>query len=70
LREDAKQADPQTAEAMLREGLQHVPGDMGLSGDLAEWREMARTQLVEWFEVCGDADTVSYGRRYLGMYLN
>jgi putative thioredoxin len=162
LREDAKQADPQTAEAMLREGLQHVPGDMGLSGDLAElliarealdeaekllnsvemeqqddrhaallkriglarnkpagdaaelqariaankkdfearfalaairvyegdfkaafdellevvlrdkaeWREKARTQLVEWFEVCGDADTVSYGRRYLGMYLN
>jgi thioredoxin-like negative regulator of GroEL len=55
---------------MLREGLQHVPGDMGLSDDLAEWREMARTQLVEWFEVCGDADTVSYGRRYLGMYLN
>jgi putative thioredoxin len=162
LREDAKAADPQTAEAMLREGLQHVPGDMGLSGDLAElliarealdeaekllnsveveqqddrhamllkritlarnkpagdaaelqariaankkdfearfalaairvyegdfkaafdellevvlrdkgeWREKARTQLVEWFEVCGDAETVSNGRRYLGMYLN
>lgn len=162
LREDAKAADPQTAEAMLREGLAHVPGDMDLTGDLAErliardaldeaekllnsvdpaaqddrhasllkrialarnkpagnpaelqariaadkkdfdarfalaairayegdfkaafdellevvmrdkgeWREKARQQLVEWFEVCGDAPTVSYGRRYLGMYLN
>ncbi|MBL8328990.1 MAG: tetratricopeptide repeat protein [Rubrivivax sp.] len=162
LREDAQAADPQTAEAMLREGLHHVPGDMGLSGDLAErliardaldeaekllnsveptqqddrhaallkrialarnkpagnaaeleariaadrkdfdarfalaairvyegdfraafdqllevvmrdkaeWREKARLQLVEWFDVCGDAEVVSYGRRYLGMYLN
>lgn len=162
LREDARAADPQTAEAMLRQGLAHVPGDMGLSGDLAErliardaldeaekllnsvdptaqddrhasllkritlarnkpagnpaelqariaadkkdfdarfalaairayegdfkaafdellevvmrdkgeWREKARQQLVEWFDVCGDAQTVSYGRRYLGMYLN
>ncbi len=162
LREDAKLADPQTAEAMLREGLMHVPGDMALSGDLAErliardaldeaekllnsvemeqqddrhaallkrigiarnkpagnaaeleariaadrkdfdarfalaairvyegdyraafdqllevvmrdkaeWREKARLQLVEWFDVCPDAETVSYGRRYLGMYLN
>jgi putative thioredoxin len=139
LREDAQTADPETAESMLREGLQHVPGDMGLSGDLAErlmardalyeaekvlhsvdieqqddrhaallkritlarnkpagnaaellarievnkkellevvlrdrgeWREKARLQLVEWFDVCGDAETVSYGRRYLGMYLN
>jgi putative thioredoxin len=162
LREDARDADPQTAEAMLREGLHHVPGDMGLSGDLAErliardaldeaetllhsvepeqqddrhaallkrialarnkppgnaaelqariaaqpkdfdarfalaairvyegdfraafeqllevvlrdkgeWREKARLQLVEWFDVCTDAEVVSYGRRYLGMYLN
>jgi putative thioredoxin len=162
LREDARQADPQTAEAMLREGLAHVPGDMGLSGDLAErliarealdeaekllnsvtveqqddrhaallkriaiarnkpagnaaellariqanrkdfdarfalaaiqvyegdfraafdqllevvmrdkgeWREKARLQLVEWFEVCPDPEVVSHGRRYLGMYLN
>ncbi|MCE2656884.1 MAG: tetratricopeptide repeat protein [Rubrivivax sp.] len=162
LREDARQADPMTAESMLREGLMHVPGDMGLSGDLAErliardaldeaekllnsvdmeqqddrhaslikrialarnkppgnpaeleariaankkdfdarfalaairvyegdfkaafdqllevvmrdkaeWREKARLQLVEWFAVCTDADVVSYGRRYLGMYLN
>jgi putative thioredoxin len=162
LREEAMAADPETAEAMLREGLAHVPGDMGLSGDLAErliardaldeaekllnsvepdqqddrhagllkritlarnkpagnpdelaariaanpkdfdarfalaallvyagdfraafdqllevvlrdkgeWREKARVQLVEWFTACPDADTVSYGRRYLGMYLN
>ena len=162
LREDAKQADPQTAEAMLREGLRHVPGDAGITGDLAElliardeldeaekllnsvdpeqqddrqgallkriaiarnkpqgnaaeleariaanrkdfdarfslaairvyesdyraafdqllevvmrdkaeWREKARLQLVEWFDVCPDPETVSYGRRYLGMYLN
>ena len=34
------------------------------------WRERARKQLVEWFEVCPDADAVSRGRRYLGMYLN
>jgi putative thioredoxin len=38
--------------------------------DKAEWREKARKQLVEWFEVCPDAEAVSRGRRYLGMYLN
>jgi len=38
--------------------------------DKAEWREKARAQLVEWFEVCPAADAVSRGRRYLGMYLN
>ena len=38
--------------------------------DKAEWREKARLQLVEWFEVCPDAAVVSQGRRYLGMYLN
>jgi putative thioredoxin len=38
--------------------------------DKAEWREKARLQLVEWFGVCPDAEAVSRGRRYLGMYLN
>ena len=38
--------------------------------DRAEWREKARTQLVEWFAACPDADAVSRGRRFLGMYLN
>jgi putative thioredoxin len=38
--------------------------------DKAEARERARKQLVEWFEVCPDAEAVSRGRRYLGMYLN
>lgn len=38
--------------------------------DKGDWREKARAQLVEWFELCGDAETVSRGRRYLGMYLN
>lgn len=38
--------------------------------DKAEAREKARLQLVEWFDVCPDADAVSRGRRYLGMYLN
>ena len=33
-------------------------------------RERARLQLVEWFDACGDAEAVSRGRRYLGMYLN
>jgi putative thioredoxin len=33
-------------------------------------REKARAQLVEWFAVCPDAEAVSRGRRYLGMYLN
>ena len=33
-------------------------------------RERARLQLVEWFAVCPDAEVVSRGRRYLGMYLN
>lgn len=34
------------------------------------WRQKARRQLVEWFAVCPDAEAVSHGRRYLGMYLN
>jgi putative thioredoxin len=38
--------------------------------DKAEQRERARLQLVEWFDVCPDAEAVSQGRRYLGMYLN
>jgi putative thioredoxin len=38
--------------------------------DKGEWREKARLQLVEWFALCTDADAVSRGRRYLGMYLN
>jgi putative thioredoxin len=38
--------------------------------DKAEWREKARLQLIEWFEICPDAAVVSQGRRYLGMYLN
>lgn len=38
--------------------------------DKAEERARARLQLVEWFAVCPDADAVSRGRRYLGMYLN
>jgi putative thioredoxin len=38
--------------------------------DKAEWREKARLQLIEWFALCTDADAVSRGRRYLGMYLN
>jgi len=33
-------------------------------------RESARKQLIEWFTVCPDAEAVSRGRRYLGMYLN
>lgn len=33
-------------------------------------RDRARMQLIEWFGVCPDADAVSRGRRYLGMYLN
>ena len=37
--------------------------------DKGEWREKARLQLVEWFALCTDADAVSRGRRYLGMYL-
>jgi len=38
--------------------------------DKGEQRERARKQLVEWFTACPDADAVSHGRRYLGMYLN
>ena len=38
--------------------------------DKAEWRERARLQLVAWFAMSPDADAVSRGRRYLGMYLN
>ena len=38
--------------------------------DKADWREKARLQLIDWFAACGDAEAVSRGRRYLGMYLN
>jgi putative thioredoxin len=38
--------------------------------DKTEARERARLQMVEWFNVCADADAVSKARRYLGMYLN
>jgi putative thioredoxin len=38
--------------------------------DKGEWREKARQQLVAWFDVCPDAEAVSRGRRYLGMYLH
>ena len=38
--------------------------------DKAEWREKARAQLVDWFAACPDAEAVSRGRRFLGMYLN
>lgn len=38
--------------------------------DKAEAREKARQQLVDWFEISPDAEAVSRGRRYLGMYLN
>jgi len=38
--------------------------------DKGEQRERARKQLVEWFNACPDAEAVSHGRRYLGMYLN
>jgi len=38
--------------------------------DKADWREKARVQLVEWFGACPDAEAVSRGRRFLGMYLN
>ena len=33
-------------------------------------RERARKQLIDWFVACPDAEAVSRGRRYLGMYLN
>jgi putative thioredoxin len=38
--------------------------------DKGEFRERARKQLVEWFEICPEPEAVSRGRRYLGMYLN
>jgi putative thioredoxin len=38
--------------------------------DKTEQRERARLQLIEWFAICPDAEAVSRGRRYLGMYLN
>jgi putative thioredoxin len=38
--------------------------------DKGDQREKARLQLIEWFAACPDAEAVSRGRRYLGMYLN
>jgi putative thioredoxin len=48
--------------------LEVVLRDKGTEED--SWRQKARRQLVEWFAVCPDAEAVSRGRRYLGMYLN
>jgi putative thioredoxin len=48
--------------------LEVVLRDKGSDED--SWRQRARRQLVEWFGLCPDAEAVSRGRRYLGMYLN
>lgn len=73
-------ANPKDFEARFAlAAIQAFEGDFGAAfdqllevvlRDKGEWREKARAQLVEWFELCGDAETVSRGRRYLGMYLN
>lgn len=73
-------ANPKDLEARFAlAAIQAFEGDFGAAfdqllevvlRDKGEWREKARAQLVEWFELCGDAETVSRGRRYLGMYLN
>jgi len=36
------------------------------NADAESWREKARKQLVQWFEVCPDPEVVSQGRRYWG----
>ena len=54
--------------AAFDELLEVVMRDKG--SDEGSPRQRARKQLVEWFAVCPDADAVSRGRRYLGMYLN
>jgi putative thioredoxin len=74
------QADPKDFEARFALAALRVhEGDFGAAfeqlletvlRDKGDWREKARKQLVEWFEVCPDAAAVSRGRRYLGMYLN
>ncbi|GAB1388349.1 MAG: tetratricopeptide repeat protein [Rubrivivax sp.] len=73
-------ANPKDFEARFAlAAIQAFEGDFGAAfdqllevvlRDKGDWREKARAQLVEWFELCGDAETVSRGRRYLGMYLN
>lgn len=73
-------ANPKDFDARLQLGALHAyEGDFAAAfdqlleivlRDKGEWREKARAQLVEWFAVCPDAETVSRGRRYLGMYLN
>jgi putative thioredoxin len=57
----------QLLEVVLRHKGKPGPGE---PEDAPNWREKARTQLVEWFAVCPDPEVVSSGRRYLGMYLN
>jgi putative thioredoxin len=76
-------ANPRDFEARFAlAALQAYEGDFGAAfdqllevvmRDKAEGRpdrERARLQLVNWFELCPDAEAVSRGRRYLGMYLN
>lgn len=73
-------ANPKDFEARFAlAAIQAFEGDFGAAfdqllevvlRDKGDWREKARAQLVEWFELCGDTETVSRGRRYLGMYLN
>ncbi len=48
--------------------LEVVLRDKGTTAE--SWRQRARQQLVDWFAVSPDAEAVSRGRRYLGMYLN
>ena len=64
----AIQAHAGDFQAAFEQLLEIVLRDKDVSEE--SWREKARKQLVEWFEVCPDAEVVSQGRRYLGMYLN
>lgn len=66
LREEAAQSDPQTAEAMLREGLMHVPGHPEMTADLAE-RLIARDAADEARVLIEALAVEQQGERHLAL---
>jgi putative thioredoxin len=66
LRDEARQADPQTAEDLLREGLMHLPGHAEISADLAE-RLIARDAFDEATALIDGVPAAERGDRHAAL---